>query len=310
MRVLVAGDSESVSRPKVGRVTTHTASRLDSVVVLRARLETSGLLNPQSVQGLLGGLIEYVAIGVCLTDRRLIPLERTRDGSTPRVPKEVVFQESRGIVLGPTGLGRGTGEGDFVAWQPTLVFEQTVNMESATVLLTHSLIRVRRLSYVNPLEAVLEVLIPFAAGGSLLAFLQWATLLRANRRKAEGEASAVEIANELAIAQVSRDPREAAERLVGVRATTLQLLSLGKAEEANARFMAAQAEALELENFKKRVLLAQELEDYIREHPELRPWTEAQLVALLRPPITQASLEAMAALKPEIELLLEDPEIP
>lgn len=287
-------------------MTILAATHLDSVVVLRVRLESSGLLNPQAVQGLLGGLIEYVAVGVCLTDPRLTPLERTSDGSAPRMPEPRGFTDSR-LLLWPGGLGRGAGGRDFVAWQVPAA-NQTINTQNVTVAVTRSLIRVRRLSYANPLEAVLEVLIPFAAGGGLLGFLQWATSLRANRRKAEGEASAVEIANELAIAQVSRDPREAAERLAGVRATAMLLRSQGNSEEANARFIAAQAEALELENIKKRVLLAQELEDYLCEHPKLQPWTEEQLVALLRPPITQASLEAMAALKPETELVHEDPE--
>lgn len=282
--------------------------RTDSIVVVRVSLNVGRGLDPSELRGLLAGVAEYVALAVCLEDRRFVPLKRRPDGLPGTVPKEpVTSSEVREVQIKPTGLGRGPGEGDFVGWQliPGL-FEQVVNSENITLLITQNLLRVRSFSYRNPVETVLEILLPASAGGGLVSFLTWATSLKATRRKAAADLNAARIAADLAVAQESRDAREAAERLASMRSSTVKLLSQIPSEEAQARYIAAQADALELENLKQRMLIAQELEDYVQRHPRMRTWTEEQLAALLRPPITQKSIEAMAAFKPIFELVRED----
>ena len=275
------------------------------MVVLRARAETTPGLSPWDVQALVVAITEIVSFALVLVDPNFAPLERLPDGRPARMPKGVHrrFRTETSFRFKQTGAGRGTGDGDFVGFSPNPTVQISINSENAVLFAAENRMRVRRLTYENPLETILEIMLPAAAGGGFIGFLTSLVTLRSTRRQADAEATSQEIANSIAVAQASRDSHEAAERWASMRAATKQSLAQASADESNARLIAAQADALEIENVKRRLLIAQEIEDLPLPGKDLRAGGETQIAGLLRPPVTQTAVEAASGLQPRFTLI-------
>lgn len=110
------------------------------------------------------------------------------------------------------------------------------------------LLRVRRLRYDNPWEAIVGAAITAATASSVVGFVQWLTLLKPQHRKLVGEATAVEVATELQRAQLQR---------LNIETQSADLMTA-----ADVRRRQLENDAREIANARERLALARELAEY------------------------------------------------